>query len=76
MTIRPAVLLALALSLAACASAQQTAQRDEERCAARGYKPNTKEFETCMLDLETARTVRRDTRHREMMERSANPLPR
>ena len=74
MTYRPVLLLSLALLLAGCASAEQLAQRDHERCIARGYKPETKDFNDCMALVENERVARRDMRHREQIEKSANPL--
>jgi hypothetical protein len=76
MTFRSILPLALCLLLAGCASATQLAQRDSDRCAARGYQPNTDEFKDCIVRLETERTVRTDVRHREMMERSSAPWAR
>jgi hypothetical protein len=72
---RAASLLALSALLASCASSpQQTAERYEERCASHGLQPNTEAFRTCVTQLENARQQRLDTRHREQIERSANPL--
>ena len=66
--------LILGALLANCAmSAEQRAQRDNERCAARGLQPNTDAFSNCLTALETERQTRSDTRHREMMERSNVP---
>ncbi|MBM3526985.1 MAG: hypothetical protein FJX62_02745 [Alphaproteobacteria bacterium] len=74
---RTILFVAFGLAIAGCQTVgPSAAQRDEERCAAAGHKPNTDAFKSCLLDQETARTVRRDSRHREMLERSANPLPR
>ena len=70
---RHAVLLSLLL-LAGCASTEQLAQRDNERCAARGLAPETKNFNDCLTQLETERVLRKDARHREQIEKSANPL--
>jgi uncharacterized protein YcfL len=73
MTYRPLLLLSLIL-LAGCASAEQLAQRDQDRCVARGYKPETKEFNDCMTLVENERVARRDALHREQIEKSANPF--
>jgi len=70
---RTLVPIALCLLAAACASSTQVAQRDNDRCTARGLKPETKEFERCMLDVETERKVRMDERHRALIERSGAP---
>jgi hypothetical protein len=76
MTCRSILPLALCLLVASCASTTQLAQRDSDRCAARGYQPNTDDFKDCIVRLETERTVRTDARHREMMERSSAPWAR
>jgi hypothetical protein len=59
-------------SVAACASsAEQQAQRDDERCAARGLQPNSKEHDDCVTSLASQRDARMERRHREMVERPA-----
>jgi hypothetical protein len=70
---RSIVLLALGLLLAACQTAGQQAQRDNERCAARGLQPDSDAYKECLVQVESDRKVRTDARHREMMERSAIP---
>jgi hypothetical protein len=71
---QPIILLMLAALLAGCASsAEQLAQRNNERCAARGLQPNTDAFSDCVVALETERTVRMESRRRDMMERSNIP---
>jgi hypothetical protein len=70
---RPIFLLALGLLVAGCSSASQLAQRDEERCAARGLQPKTDAYMNCLAGLETERKLRMDARHREQVERSAAP---
>ncbi len=74
MTLRSILPLALGLLLAACASTEQAAQRDNERCVARGLQPETKNFNECMTQLETERVMRKDARYREQIEKSANPF--
>lgn len=65
-------LSALSGLVAACAmSAEQQAQRDDERCAARGLKPTTKEHDDCVMGLRGRRDVREQQRHRELVERPA-----
>jgi hypothetical protein len=76
MTYRSILLLALCLLVAGCASTAQLAQRDSERCAARGFQPNSDDFKNCLVQLETERQVRLDARNREMAERSASPFSR
>jgi hypothetical protein len=74
------LLLALTGLVVACAtSPEQQAQRDEERCSARGYKPQTKEHDDCVVGLANSRDSRMQQRHREMVERPAptyGPGPR
>jgi hypothetical protein len=71
---RPILMLALcALTTGCITSAEQQAQRNEERCAARGYQPNTDAFKDCLVRLDTERELRMQTRRQEMLERSAVP---
>jgi hypothetical protein len=71
---RSMILLALTGFLAGCASsAEQLAQRNNERCAARGLQPDTDAFSDCVVALETERNVRMESRRRDMMERSNVP---
>ena len=71
---RPILVLALcALATGCITTAEQQAQRDEERCVERGYQPKTDAFADCLVRLETDKTVRMDQRHREMVEKSAVP---
>jgi hypothetical protein len=65
-------LLALSGLVAGCAlSAEQQRARDDERCTARGYKPQTKEHDDCATGLAASRDVREQRRHRELVERPA-----
>jgi hypothetical protein len=57
-------------------SAEQQAQRDDERCAGRGYRPNSKEHDDCVRGLQASRDVRMQRRHQELVERPATPFPR
>jgi uncharacterized protein YecT (DUF1311 family) len=60
--------------VAACAaSPEQQAQRDDERCAARGYKPDTKEHSECLTSLASQRDMRLQRRHQELVERPSTP---
>jgi hypothetical protein len=72
-TFRRLILLSVLSALvAACTtSPEQQAQRDDERCAARGYKPLTKEHDDCVIGLQASRDVRLQRRHRELVERPA-----
>jgi hypothetical protein len=65
--------LALGLLVAGCSSVGQLAQRDNERCAARGLQPQTDAYTNCLASLETERKLRMDARHREQVERSGAP---
>jgi outer membrane biogenesis lipoprotein LolB len=74
------LLAALCAIVAACTTSpeQQTA-RDDERCTARGYKPQTKQHDDCVQGLAASRDVREQQRHRELVERPAptyGPGPR
>ncbi|MPZ36846.1 MAG: hypothetical protein GEU95_02085 [Rhizobiales bacterium] len=58
--------------VAACAmSAEQQAQRDDERCTARGHELNSKAHGDCVASLQAQRDARLDRRHRELVERPA-----
>lgn len=68
------LVLALAPTLAGCFTTQQSAaQRNEERCAARGLKPNTDAFSDCVVALETERDSRMQRAHRENLSRTTIP---
>jgi uncharacterized protein YecT (DUF1311 family) len=67
-----AVVCALA---AACAvTAEQQAQRDNERCSARGLQPESKAHDDCVSALANQRDARMQRGHRELVERPA-PTP-
>ena len=70
---RIAAMLALGLFLSGCASSAQLAQRDEERCAARGYQPKTDDYADCLLRLESERSARMESRRRDALEQSYFP---
>ena len=60
-------------------SPEQQAASDEQRCTARGYKPQTKEHDDCVTGLASSRDARMQQRHRELVERPAatyGPGPR
>jgi hypothetical protein len=68
------ILLSLfAALLAGCTSAKDVAQRNEERCLARGLQPKTDNFQNCINQLENERDTRMETRRREQLEQSAAP---
>jgi hypothetical protein len=55
-------------------SGQQAAvQSFEERCAARGHKPESQAFNDCLAQLEAPRERRMNERRNEMLERSNMP---
>jgi hypothetical protein len=72
---RAFVVLALGALVSGCltSSPERVAERNSERCVARGHQPNTKEFDDCMTRIETERGLRMQSRHQEMLERSAAP---
>jgi hypothetical protein len=77
-TFRPILPVTLALIaagsvLSGCVTTS-AADRDKERCTARGLDPKSDRFQECLVQLETERKVRTEARHRDFMERSANPL--
>ena len=62
--------LVLTLLAAGCVStSEQLAQRNNERCAARGLQPGSDRFSECLVQLEGERVQRMETHHRQMMER-------
>jgi hypothetical protein len=71
---RSIAVLILGLLLAGCiTTAEQQAQRNQERCTARGYQPKTDAFNDCIVRLENESEARRDARHRETVERTTVP---
>ena len=71
---RSTALLVAGALLASCSSAAQLAQRDEERCAARGLAPKTDAYSDCVVRMESERLQRIGARHQEQVEKSASPL--
>ncbi len=60
--------------VAACAmTAEQQAQSDGERCAARGLQVNSKAHDDCISSLQNQREVRMQRRHQELVERPSTP---
>jgi hypothetical protein len=60
--------------VAACAmTAEQQAQSDGERCAARGLQVNSKAHDDCISNLQSQREVRLQRRHQELVERPSTP---
>jgi hypothetical protein len=59
--------------LAGCTSAKQIAERNEERCQARGLQPKTDAYQECIVQLDNERDRRVEARRREMIEQSAAP---
>lgn len=70
---RPALLLVLGLLVTSCASSAQLAQRNEERCANRGFEPKSDAFSNCIVQLENERDARMESRRREMLEKPYVP---
>lgn len=63
----------LAVTLAACASTKDVEARNEQRCQARGFEPNSKLYEDCMRQLDAERSARMEQRRREALEQPAIP---
>ena len=72
---RTILLLTLGL-LAGCATPEQIAQRNNDRCVNRGYQPGTPDFNKCMELVENERVQRTDARRQEWMEKSGSPFAR
>jgi hypothetical protein len=77
---RAILLLTLIAPLASCSTTstpEQIAQRNSERCVARGYKPGTDEFADCVVRVDSERDARMERNRRDLMERPSDPgLPR
>jgi hypothetical protein len=73
-TSRFLVLALLAPVVAGClTSSPQVSQSNEDRCAARGHKPDSKAFSDCIASFESVRERKMDARRNEMLERSNMP---
>ena len=71
---RSILALALGTLVTGCiTTAEQQAQRNEERCAARGYQPKTDPFKDCVVRLESERGQRMESNRRYQLEKSDNP---
>ena len=71
---RTIVVLTLSVLAASCAAtAEQQAKHDGDRCTARGLQPDSKAHDDCLTQLQRARDVRLQARHRELVERPAVP---
>jgi hypothetical protein len=71
---RPILVLALCALASGCiTTAEQQAQRNDERCAERGYQPKSDAFNDCLVRLDTERALRMDQRQHEAAEKSAVP---
>ena len=72
----PRTLLGLALCALATGcitTAEQLAQRNNERCTNRGLEPGTKLFNDCLAQIENERDERKEANRRAMVERSGAP---
>jgi hypothetical protein len=67
------LIVSLALLAAGCASTKQLAERDNERCAARGFQPNTDAFSNCLVQLDSERDARKDANRRALLEKPDIP---
>jgi hypothetical protein len=66
--------LMLCTAVAGCiTTGEQLADRNNERCKARGLQPDTKNFNDCLAQLETEHDLRIESNRRAMTERSAAP---
>jgi hypothetical protein len=71
---RSILALALGALVTGCiTTAEQQAQRNEERCAARGYQPKTDPFNDCVVRMESERSGRMESNRRYQLEKSDNP---
>ena len=71
---RAFLLFAVGVSATGCVTTpEQTAQRNNDQCVARGYQPNTDAFADCMVRVESERDQRIESRRREALEKPAIP---
>jgi len=63
------ILVLGAMASGCMTSAESQAKRSEERCIARGYTPNTKEFTDCLVRVDNERDQRMERNRREMIEK-------
>jgi len=71
---RSILALALGTLVTGCiTTAEQQGQRNEERCAARGYQPKTDPFNDCVVRMESERSQRMESNRRYQLEKSDNP---
>jgi hypothetical protein len=71
---RSIILMALCAPMAGClTSAERLATRNNERCTNRGFQPNTKDFNDCLIQLDNEHDSRMQARRQEMLEKSAVP---
>ena len=71
---RSILALALGLFVTGCiTTAEQQAQRNEERCVARGYRPKTDAFNDCVVRIESERGQRMESNRRQLLEKPDNP---
>jgi uncharacterized protein YecT (DUF1311 family) len=62
----------LSLLVASCATTpEQQAQRDSDRCTARGLQPSSKQHDDCLSQIANNRDARMQAGHRELVERRA-----
>jgi uncharacterized protein YecT (DUF1311 family) len=67
------VVMLSALAAACAMSAEQQAQSDSDRCAARGLQVNSKAHDECITGLQSQRDARLQRRHQELVERPSTP---
>jgi hypothetical protein len=71
---RPILTLALGMLVTGCiTTAEQQAQRNEERCLARGYQPKSDAFNDCVVRIEGERAQRMESNRRYEMEKPGGP---
>jgi hypothetical protein len=71
---RSILALALGTLVTGCiTTAEQQAQRNEERCVARGYQPKTDAFNDCVVGIESERSQRMESNRRQLLEKPDNP---
>ena len=72
---RASMVLMLGLLTSGCltTSPEQQAKINNDRCVARGYQPETPDFNACLQRVDNEHDSRMQTRRQEMLEKSGAP---
>ena len=77
---RLALVMAVGLALSGCATPQETAALDDQKCRTDGLRPGTSEYDRCRTALDTARQQENVTQamrqQQESMQRNMQSISR